>query len=141
VPEGYCTHAPVYMSKSDDCSNKLVLSFPSVVTRDQTQVIRCFIKHLYPLSYLSGLRFYLLFLNYNEFFKIAKHKRVRAVIEPSGETLHSIPDSACTQKITKDHLDVITWGRLIMELRTYMHPTQEIMDVGHEARKLGVFMR
>jgi hypothetical protein len=28
----------------------------------------------------------------------------------------------------------------MMELQTYMHPTQEIMDVGHEARKLGVFM-
>ena len=31
-------------------------------------------------------------------------------------------------------LDVMT------ELRTDMHPTQEITDVGHEARKLGVFM-
>ena len=40
----------------------------------------------------------------------------------------------------KDPLAVITWGRLITELRTNMHPTQEIMDVGHEARKLGVFM-
>ena len=27
-----------------------------------------------------------------------------------------------------------------MELRADMHPTQEIMDDGHEARKLGVFM-
>jgi hypothetical protein len=26
------------------------------------------------------------------------------------------------------------------ELRTDMHPPQEIMDIGHEARKLGVFM-
>jgi hypothetical protein len=26
------------------------------------------------------------------------------------------------------------------ELWTDMHPTQEIKDVGHEARKLGVFM-
>jgi hypothetical protein len=26
------------------------------------------------------------------------------------------------------------------ELWTGMHPTQEITDVGHEARKLGVFM-
>jgi hypothetical protein len=25
------------------------------------------------------------------------------------------------------------------ELRTDMHPTQEITDVGHEAQKLGVF--
>jgi hypothetical protein len=28
----------------------------------------------------------------------------------------------------------------MMELQTDMHPTQEIMDVSHEARKLGVFM-
>jgi hypothetical protein len=28
----------------------------------------------------------------------------------------------------------------MMELQTDMHPTQEITDVGHEARKLGVFM-
>jgi hypothetical protein len=28
----------------------------------------------------------------------------------------------------------------MMELWTDMHPTQEIMDVGQEARKLGVFM-
>jgi hypothetical protein len=27
------------------------------------------------------------------------------------------------------------------ELRTDMYPTQEITDVGHEARKLGVFMK
>jgi hypothetical protein len=53
---------------------------------------------------------------------------------------HSIPDSVCTQKFMKDHLDVITWGRLIMELQTDLHPTQEITDVGHEARKLRVFM-
>jgi hypothetical protein len=26
------------------------------------------------------------------------------------------------------------------ELRTDMHPTQEITDVGHKAQKLGVFM-
>jgi hypothetical protein len=26
------------------------------------------------------------------------------------------------------------------ELQTNMHPTQEIKHVGHEARKLGVFM-
>jgi hypothetical protein len=26
------------------------------------------------------------------------------------------------------------------ELQIYMYPTQEIMDVGHEARKLGIFM-
>jgi hypothetical protein len=26
------------------------------------------------------------------------------------------------------------------ELQANMYPTQEIMDVGHEARKLGVFM-
>jgi hypothetical protein len=26
----------------------------------------------------------------------------------------------------------------MMELRTDMHPTQEITDVGHKARKLGV---
>jgi hypothetical protein len=26
------------------------------------------------------------------------------------------------------------------ELRTDMHPTQEITDVGYKARKLGVFM-
>jgi hypothetical protein len=28
----------------------------------------------------------------------------------------------------------------MMELWTNMHPTQEIMDVGHEAGKLGGFM-
>jgi hypothetical protein len=29
----------------------------------------------------------------------------------------------------------------MMEFRTNMPPTQEIIDVGHEAQKLGVFMR
>jgi hypothetical protein len=28
----------------------------------------------------------------------------------------------------------------MMELQTNMHPTQEIMDVGHEVQKLGGFM-
>jgi hypothetical protein len=60
------------------------------------------------------------------------------LIEPSGKTPHSIPNSTCTQKIMKDHLDVITRGRLMTELWISMHPTQEITDVGHEARKIGV---
>jgi hypothetical protein len=62
------------------------------------------------------------------------------MLESSGETPTPFPIRRAPKKITKDHLDVITWGRLITELRTDMHPTQEITDVGHEARKLGVFM-
>ena len=37
-------------------------------------------------------------------------------------------------------LDVTTRGSLMTELQTDMHLTQEITDVGHEARKLGGFM-
>jgi hypothetical protein len=60
---------------------------------------------------------------------------------PSEETLTPFPIRRAPKKIMKDHLNVITWGPLIMELRTDMHPTQEITNVGHEAQKLGVFMR
>ena len=62
------------------------------------------------------------------------------LIELSGETPTQFPIRCAPKKSLIDHLDVITQGILVMELQTDMHPTQEIMDVGHEAWKLGVFM-
>ena len=64
------------------------------------------------------------------------------MIEPSGETptQFQFPIRRAPKESRIDHLDVITRGSLMTELRTDMHPTQEIMDVNHEARKLGVFM-
>jgi hypothetical protein len=61
------------------------------------------------------------------------------VIEPSGETPTQFPIWRAPKESRKG-LDVITGGSLMTELRTDMHPTQEITNVGHEARKLGVFM-
>ena len=62
------------------------------------------------------------------------------MIEPSGETPTQFLIRRAPKESQIDRLDVITRGSLMTELRTDMHPTQEIMDVGHEARKLGVFM-
>jgi hypothetical protein len=61
------------------------------------------------------------------------------LIELSGETPTQFPIQRAPKESRKG-LDVITRGSLMTELRTDIHPTQEIMDVGHEARKLGVFM-
>jgi hypothetical protein len=61
------------------------------------------------------------------------------LIEPSGETPTQFPIRRAPKESRKG-LDVITRGRLMMELWTDMHPTQEITDVSHEAQKLGVFM-
>jgi hypothetical protein len=61
------------------------------------------------------------------------------VKEPSGENPHSIPDSVCTQRNRRDHLDANTQGSLMTELLADTYLTQEIMDVGYTARKLGVF--
>jgi hypothetical protein len=61
------------------------------------------------------------------------------LIEPSGETPTQFP-IRCAPKESRKGLDVITRGSLMTELRTDMHPTQEIMDVSHEAQKLGFFM-
>jgi hypothetical protein len=74
--------------------------------------------------------------------KFKTYLKVIKLLEPSGETPTQFPIWRVPKKITKDHhLDVNTWGRLIMELQTGMYPTQEIMDVGHKAQKLGFFMR
>ena len=62
------------------------------------------------------------------------------VIKPGGETHTQFPIWRAPKKSQIDLLDVITQGSLMTELWTNMHPTQEIMDVGHKARKLGGFM-
>jgi hypothetical protein len=62
------------------------------------------------------------------------------MIEPSEETPTQFLIWRAPKKSLIDCLDVITRGSLITELRTDMHSTQEIMDVSHEAQKLGVFM-
>jgi hypothetical protein len=62
------------------------------------------------------------------------------LIEPSGETPTQFPIRRAPKESWIDCPDVITRGRLMTELRTDMHLTQEITDVSLEARKLGGFM-
>jgi hypothetical protein len=68
------------------------------------------------------------------------HVLVLTLIEPSGETPTQFQIQRAPKESWIDHPDVVTWGSLMTELRTNMQPTQEIMDVGHEVQKLGVFM-
>ena len=61
------------------------------------------------------------------------------LIEPSGETPTQFPIWQAPKESRKG-LDVITRGSLMTELQTNMHLTQEIMNVGHETRKLGFLL-
>jgi hypothetical protein len=58
------------------------------------------------------------------------------MIEPSRETPTQFPIWQAPKESRKG-LDVITRGSLMTELRTHIHPTQEITDVSHKVRKLG----
>jgi hypothetical protein len=62
------------------------------------------------------------------------------LIEPSGEIPTQFLIRRAPRESRKDHLDGNTRSSLMTELQADMYPTQEITDVGHEARKLGVFM-
>jgi hypothetical protein len=62
------------------------------------------------------------------------------MMETSGETPTQFLILRAPKESWIDHPDVITWSSLMTELRTDMHPTQEITDVSLEAQKLGVFM-
>jgi hypothetical protein len=54
------------------------------------------------------------------------------VIEPSGETPTQFLIWRAPKESQIDRLDVITRGSLMTELRTDMHPTQEITYIGIE---------
>lgn len=51
-----CIHVTVYVRRSEDNLEELVLSFHYMGSGDQTQVIRLGGKPLYPLSRFAGPR-------------------------------------------------------------------------------------
>jgi hypothetical protein len=65
---------------------------------------------------------------------------IKPTVRPPFGDLHSSLMSERAPRETWESIAVTTWGSLMTELWTDMHSTQEIMDVDHEAWKLGVFM-